>query len=183
MTLNKNEIWKEIRIDSKYQTTRYGVSNLGRICSFKKKISESKILKGTVVNGYPALKIRVADADHQFYIHKLVAQYFVKRSSRSKTFVVHQDFNKLNNKASNLRWASKDEMAVHQQKSPLVKEYRARTRAKGHKLTAEKVRKIKVLLSNKDRKQLLSRIAENFGISQMQLYRIKTGENWSHVKA
>ena len=25
-------------------------------------------------------------------------------------------------------------------------------------------------------------IAKQFGISEMQLYRIKSGENWSHVK-
>lgn len=183
MTLIKNESWKEIRLNSKNQITRYAVSNLGRISSYKGKPAERKILRGTVVNGYPALKIRIGDEDFQFYIHKLVAQYFVKKSGRAKDFVLHHDFNKLNNKSSNLRWASREEMAVHQQKSPLVKEYRLRTKAKGHKLTADKVRRIKVILGNENRKILMSQLAENFGISQMQLYRIKTGENWSHVKS
>jgi hypothetical protein len=182
MTSVKNEIWKEIRLNSKGQTTRYAVSNRGRISSFKSKADDRKILKGTVVNGYPALKVRISEEDYQFYVHKLVAQYFVKKAGRSKEFVLHHDYDKLNNKASNLRWASKEEMTVHQQKSPLVKEYRARTKAKGHKLTAAKVRQIKTLLGNKNRRVLMSEIAGNFGISQMQLYRIKSGENWGHVK-
>jgi hypothetical protein len=29
----------------------------------------------------------------------------------------------------------------------------------------------------------MKQIAEHFGISEMQLYRIKSGENWGHVKA
>lgn len=178
----KNENWKEIVLNSKNQITRYAVSDHGRICSYKGKPTDRKILKGTVVNGYPALKIKIGDQDHQFYVHKLVAQYFVKKAGRSKEFVLHHDFDKKNNKHSNLRWASKEEMIAHQQKSPLVKEYRLRTKAKGHKLTAVKVKRIKTMLFDKNRKMLMSHIAENFGISQMQLYRIKSGENWGHVK-
>jgi hypothetical protein len=32
------------------------------------------------------------------------------------------------------------------------------------------------------RKSRLKIIAKQFGISEMQLYRIKSGENWGHVK-
>jgi hypothetical protein len=28
----------------------------------------------------------------------------------------------------------------------------------------------------------MKQIADHFGISEMQLYRIKSGENWGHVK-
>lgn len=181
MTVFKNENWKEIHLGATKQTTRYGVSSLGRICSFKEKLTEKKVLKGTIVNGYPALKLKIRNNDHQFYIHKLVAQYFVKKSG-ARDFVVHNDFNKLNNKASNLSWANKTEVEAHQQKSPLVKSYRERTKAKGHKLTAVRVKQIKQMISQKNRKKLMKDIAEQFGISEMQLYRIKSGENWAHVK-
>ncbi|MBL0105636.1 MAG: hypothetical protein IPP51_18735 [Bacteroidetes bacterium] len=96
--------------------------------------------------------------------------------------MIHQDYNKLNNKAKNLRWATKEEMEKHQQGSPGVKSYRERTRAKGHKLTAAKVRQIKQMITAKDRRRLMKDIAAHFGISEMQLYRIKSGENWGHVK-
>ncbi len=183
MNLLKNEIWKEIRLDSKKQRTHYGVSNKGRICSFKTTIDEHKVLKGTVVNGYPALKLKISETDYQFYIHKLVAQYFLKKGGKSRTFVLHLDFHKLNNKVSNLCWANQEEMAIHQQKSPLVKSYRTRTKIKGHKLKATQVAQIKSILKQKNRRLLIRDIADKFGISQMQLYRIKSGENWGHVKA
>ncbi len=181
MTVLKNENWKEIHFGTSKQTTRYGVSSLGRICSFKEKLTEKKILKGTIVNGYPALKLKIKNKDYQFYIHKLVAQYFVKKST-TREFVVHSDYNKLNNKAINLRWSNKTEVEAHQQKSPLVKSYRERTKSKGHKLTAARVKQIKQMISQKNRKKLMRDIAEQFGISEMQLYRIKSGENWAHVK-
>lgn len=183
MTNNsKSDEWKEIKINARKQRTRYGISSSGRVCSFREKITECKVLKGTMVNGYPALKIKVGTTDHQFYIHKLVAEYFVQKGGKNKTFVIHQDYNKLNNKAKNLRWATKEEMEKHQQGSPGVKSYRERTRAKGHKLTAAKVRQIKQMITAKDRRRLMKDIAAHFGISEMQLYRIKSGENWGHVK-
>jgi hypothetical protein len=33
-----------------------------------------------------------------------------------------------------------------------------------------------------NRKTRLKLIAKQFGISEMQLYRIKSGENWGHIK-
>jgi hypothetical protein len=40
---------------------------------------------------------------------------------------------------------------------------------------------IKRKLSDPKRKTRMKMIAKQFGISEMQLYRIKTGENWGHV--
>jgi hypothetical protein len=182
MSPSKNENWKEIKIDPKKQRTRYAVSETGKVCSFKEKLADGKLLRGTIVNGYPALKLKINQKDYQFYIHKLVAANFVKKGGRTQTFVVHRDYNKVNNKSKNLRWANKIEMEEHQQGSPLVKSYRARTKTKGHKLTAVRVKQIKQLIVSPKRKKLMKDIASQFGISEMQLYRIKSGENWSHVR-
>lgn len=181
MTANKQEAWKEIRLGAKKQKTHYGVSNLGRVCSFRESLANKKILKGTIVNGYPALKLKINHKDYQFYIHKLVAEYFSKNGNSSRTFVIHLDYNKLNNKVKNLRWANKTEKEKHQQNSPHVKSYRARTRLKGHKLTATKVKQIKHKIFDKNRRSLMRDIAAQFGISEMHLYRIKSGENWGHI--
>lgn len=181
MTAKKQEAWKEIHLGAKKQRTHYGISNLGRVCSFRETLADKKILKGAVVNGYAALKLKINQKDYQFYIHKLVAEYFSKKGSSSRTYVIHLDYNKLNNKINNLRWASKAEMETHQQSSPKVKLYRAKTRLKGHKLTATKVKLIKQKIFDKNRRSLMRDIASQFGISEMQLYRIKSGENWGHV--
>ena len=182
MTIIKNEKWKEIKINAKKQRIRYGISDAGRVCSFKEKLNDGKLLKGTLVNGYPALKLKVSDKDYQFYIHRLVAEYFLKKASEKRSYVIHHDYNKMNNKSKNLSWSSRAEMETHQKGSPNVKQYRERTRSKGHKLTAAKVKQIKQLIFRKERKKPMREIAVQFAISEMQLYRIKSGENWGHVK-
>jgi DNA-binding Xre family transcriptional regulator len=40
---------------------------------------------------------------------------------------------------------------------------------------------IKKILANPNRKTRMKIIARRFGISEMQLYRIKSGKNWGHV--
>jgi DNA invertase Pin-like site-specific DNA recombinase len=52
----------------------------------------------------------------------------------------------------------------------------------GRKLTSTKVIHLKKLLSNPDQKNRIKMLAKQFGISEMQVYRIKRGENWSHIK-
>ncbi|REJ82876.1 MAG: hypothetical protein DWQ44_01800 [Bacteroidetes bacterium] len=177
----KNEKWKLIKLNVKFDRTKYAVSDHGRVKSFKEDITDGKILKGTIVNGYPALKLKIREKDIQFYIHKLVAEHFLNHRKKNQTYVIHRDHDKMNNRLSNLRWASKDEMHSHQQKSPHVKSYRSRTRLKGHKLTAAKVRSIKQKIFSPKRQVRLKDIANEFGISEMQLYRIKSGENWGHI--
>ena len=52
----------------------------------------------------------------------------------------------------------------------------------GRKLTVTKVMLIKKLLAKPDQKTRLKMIAKQFGVSEMQIRRIKSGENWSQIK-
>lgn len=175
------EKWCEVKVAAKRHRTRYAVSDRGRLRSFKEELTDGRLLKGAVVNGYPALKLKIDGKDYQFYTHKLVATCFLSKPGRSHLYVIHLDFNKLNNTARNLRWATRQELESHQQQSPAVVRYRRQTQKQGPKLTAEQVRRIKKLIASPGRTSLLRDIARQFGISEMQLYRIKSGENWSHI--
>lgn len=177
----KKENWKEIKLPVKGSATRYAISDQGNICSFREFIGDGRRLKGALVNGYPALKLKIKGKDFQHYVHKLVALHFVKKQGRGREYVIHLDFNKLNNSANNLRWATRSEMMAHQQDSPLVRSYREKTKKIGSKLTAGQVSIIKRKIFSLHRRQRLKDIAAQFGISEMQLYRIKSGENWGHV--
>lgn len=187
MNKKAGESWKVLLFSGINMKTKYAVSNHGRIYSFKKKEDlingKAKLLKGTTVSGYPALKITVGDEPRQFYVHKLVAQYFIKKTKKSHSYVLHKDYNRSNNKASNLTWAGKSQLKAHHQKSPSVRKYLSKTREKGHKLTASDVRKIKQHLFSDRPKFNVRTLSERFGVSQMQLYRIRSGENWGHVKS
>ena len=49
------------------------------------------------------------------------------------------------------------------------------------KLDSTQVMRIKRMIFDPQRKTRMRIIAKQFGISEMQLYRIKTGENWASV--
>jgi len=179
----KNEKWKSIEFNNGVFRSNYAVSNQGRLASYTTNIQEGVILKGTLMGGYPTLKLKPGGENLTLFIHRLVAEAFLSAKSSNHNFVIHKDYDKENNSANNLQWATKEEMEKHQQKSPAVIAYRSLNRKQGHKLTDTIVKKIKQMVSDKKRKMTLKEIAAHFEISEMQLYRIKSGENWGHVKA
>ena len=46
----------------------------------------------------------------------------------------------------------------------------------------EQVKAIKKLLGDPKRKLTFKQLAEKYGVSEMTLYRIKSGENWGKIK-
>ncbi|HKR04252.1 MAG TPA: NUMOD4 domain-containing protein [Bacteroidia bacterium] len=178
---NPGEQWKEIQFSTKAMRNSYAVSNHGRVASFKKKFEEGNVISGTINNGYLSLKIKPGGKDLQMMIHRLVAGAFIKRKSAKHDFVIHLNFKKTDNRTANLRWTTKEEMQKHQQKSPNVIASRIARKSKGHKLTIAKVKDIKRKIKNG--KTPMKALAKQHKISEMQLYRIRRGENWGEVKA
>lgn len=179
-----NEQWKEANL-GKGLRNRYAFSNYGRVVSFHEGITlDGKLLKGSVKEGYLALNMRPGGKSRSVLIHRVVAELFIEKPSKRHKYVLHIDHNKQNNEASNLKWATKKDKEMHQAKSPLVLEdYKNRKLrvGRGHKLTEEIVKEIKQMLSS-DPFPTLRKVATHFGVSDMQIHRIKTGENWAHVK-
>jgi hypothetical protein len=105
----------------------------------------------------------------------------LKKPSKKHLYIIHLDYNKSNNNASNLKWVTKDEWGAHQAKNPTVKKARSQFRGnyKGMKLTEKDVIKIKKLLQ--DGKRAVD-LARKYDVSEMAIYRIKSGENWGHIK-
>lgn len=97
------ENWKEIKLKKGTTTKRYAVSDRGRIISFKEKIEDGYVLKPRLTQGYPSITIGREDTRQNYYIHRLVAEYFCKQPSAKHNFVIHVDHKKDNNKASNLK--------------------------------------------------------------------------------
>jgi hypothetical protein len=185
MLMNKhywNEEWKDIEFEITGDKPRYTVSNYGRLKSFQTDPENGSLLKGSVIQGYKALNIRFKDKKTwSRYVHKLVAESFVQKKDPSQTYVIHLDYNKQNNYAGNLQWASKEEVEAHQKKNPVERKKPDPKTTKSYKLTETKVKMIKrLLLRDKNR---LKMIAKQFGITHTQLNRIRSGENWGHVTA
>ena len=180
-----NEQWKEIELvaDGKPPVRKYAISNHGRVVSYKESIETGKLLKPGFIEGYPVLslgrKVKVSRC-----VHKLVAYYFLPAPEPEQCYVIHYDFDKQNNSVKNLQWATHEQMQQHQNQNPQVQYARKHppNRTKGQKLTDKQVARLKSVITDPNRKRTYKQIAKRYGISEMQLYRIKSGENWGHVK-
>lgn len=170
---------------------RYAFSNYGRLISFTNDFSDGTLLKGGIVEGYRVMRFKIKQKDKivnkHIYFYREVAKLFIPKKSDDQEFVIHLDFSRSNDHVSNLAWVTKQERLMHYKKSPAVQEALENLRKHnisrdGHKLTESKVRLIKMKIFDPKRTTRLKIIAQRFGISEMQLYRIKSGENWGHVK-
>ncbi|MEO1438573.1 MAG: NUMOD4 domain-containing protein [Bacteroidota bacterium] len=175
-----DEEWLPVNFEKSSIRNVYYVSNYGRIKSFDKQKGKEKLLKGsTSRNGFKMLNIRFDDGTRGGkYVHKVVAELFLKRPSEDHEIVIHLDYNKMNNRSGNLKWVTKDEWKAHLLKNPNFQAARANQK---HKLTEADVKMIKRMLARG--KQKHKTIARKFGISVTQVKRIEKGENWKDVDA
>ena len=174
-----NEQWKTIVFDDKIsETESYKISNFGRIINCKG--AEEFLMKESFINGYQNLRLKQKHNGKQTsrYVHKLVAQHFLEQGDG--IYVIHLDYDKTNNHVDNLKWATKREKELHQFNGPNFKAMKGIRRYS--KLTETRVKLIKRKLNDPNRRTRMKMIAKQFGISEMQLYRIKSGENWGSVE-
>ncbi len=180
------EIWKQMQF-SGYKNLRkkYAVSSQGRAASFTESVAkDGKLLNGSLTSGYRTLNLHVEGGNGTIYIHREVAKLFGKKKSPKQKFVIHVNHKKTDNTAKNLKWATLEEVSSHQQKSPLKIAYKKRqaNRTEGLKLNATQVKAIKDIIKNPKRKLTYKQLATKYKVSEMTLYRIKSGENWGRVK-
>ncbi len=185
-----NEQFREIELNPPTKL-RYAISNNGRMVSFTHEIQSGRLLKGGMLDGYKIFRFNVyvdgKTINSQLFYYKLVAKYFIPKTNENQEHVIHLDYCRSNDHTQNLKWVTSPERLEHIRKSPFVIEARRKfiefnPNGKGAKLTETRVMMIKKLLANPNRKTRLKMIARQFGVSEMQIYRIKRGENWGYVK-
>jgi len=78
-----------------------------------------QLLKGSNIRGYQVFNTKLTNGrGTSLYIHKIVAENFVKRSKQEKNFVIHKDYDKQNNVAKNLKWVNRKGMEKHHSANP-----------------------------------------------------------------
>lgn len=188
--LNRGEEFRQIKLDYP-KVNKYAVSNHGRIISYQGNFLDGTELKGTMAEGFRVFRYDIRENGKRkckgLLIYKLVAQYFIPNDNPERTMVLHLDYNKTNDRVENLKWATRAEQVAFQSKNPAViagklKVIEINKKADGRKLTSTQVIRIKKMLQRKDNKTRLVMIAKQFNITTQQLYRIRTGENWGHIK-
>lgn len=181
---NKKEIWKKITVRGKKPSVPYMISNLGRFGV--KKNGEVEVRKLKPSGGSYRYNIRHRGKNVAIFLHREVAKAFLKKPSAKQTLVIHKDHNYLNNQADNLKWASVSKHHHHTSKSPRAlqaRKHRAITASTRSKVISEKqVIALKKMMWDPRRKLSFSQLAKKFGVSEMQIYRIKKGEFWYHIR-
>lgn len=179
------EIWKPLVFSgSKDLRNKYALSSHGRIASYKEDIlKDGKLLNGSLTTGYRTLNLHRPGSKGTLYIHRELARLFHKKTSPRYKYVIHKNHDKLDNNIKNLQWATLEDMIAHQQSSPAKMAYKQKqaTREVGLKLTAAQVRKIKDQLNNDKRRLTIKQLADKYAVSEMTMYRIKSGENWARI--
>ena len=174
-----NETWVPVSTKAPTKKYDYEISNYGRIKSISKETGFEKLLKGSRTNTFVCLNLKLeGNITQGIYIHKFVAEHFVKNDNPSKKFIIHKDNNKNNNYWQNLRWIDQQELTERQIEQGIYDSVR-RLKTGQNKLSETKVRLIKQRLKAGKTKRKI--IARTFNISETHLKRIESGENWSHV--
>ncbi len=187
----RGEEFKTIEVNDplKYH---YAVSNYGRLISYTDEFKNGRELKGGTVEGYRSFCYSVRQENGKRktkakLICKLIAEYFLPEGSEDQIFVLHLNYDKKDDRVQNLKWANQVQLTAHHSTNPEVIKGRAKTlahnlKADGKKLTSTQVIRIKKMLQREGNKTRLVMIAKQFNITTQQLYRIRTGENWGHIK-
>jgi NUMOD4 motif/HNH endonuclease len=180
------ETWKQLQFTGHKQLRKkYAVSSTGRAASYTKDVTEDgKILNGSLTSGYRTLNLHLEEGNGTIYLHREIAKLFCKKPSPKYKFVIHINHKKEDNNYTNLKWATMEEVGSHQQNSPQKIAYKKRqaNKTEGLKLNITQVRSIKEAINNPKRKLTYKQMAAKYKVSEMTLYRIKSGENWGKVK-
>jgi len=186
MMSSKKEIWKPILIDGRKPSVAYMISNRGHF-GVQKKDGKIELRKFKPSGGYFRYNTRQNGKNKAIFLFKEVAKAFLKKPSSSHRFVIHKDHNYLNDQVENLKWATPSEHRLHTAQSPNSKkarENRVIRKSSHSKLLNDKTAlQLKTMIWDPKRKLSLKQIAEKFGVSEMQIYRIKNGEFWYHLRA
>lgn len=173
------EIWKKVEFDDVDFAKKYELSSFGRVRRYNPEKGGWDIIRLPQVKGYPVYTFWGKTNRKTILIHRLMAYMFLKKEHPLQKYVIHLDFKKDNNHINNLKWVTRETMVSHMRINPnwLTKRKGKITNAK---LTESQVIRLKKKIRRG--KTPLYKIAKEFGITHTQLNRIRSGENWGHVK-
>lgn len=145
------EIWK--KIEYKNIPLIYEVSNLGRIRriahelkvknqfgEFPTKRKEKYMRFTNNSNGYPMFRPQRNKEKQVHVVHRIVATAFIP-NPENKPCVNHKDFDKTNNRLSNLEWVTYRENTLHATQNGVLVSYKGRE-SNLAKYTEEQVKEV-----------------------------------------
>ena len=153
----------------------YTIDEFGKV----KNTKTNKYLKGAINSkGYLRVELHLNKKIKKFFVHRLVAEYFVE-NPLNKEQVNHIDGNKLNNNMNNLEWVTNQENRNHAIKNNLTKNL-CGEEAPWSKLTKKDVIFIR---SEYDKKETFNakKLSKKFKVSTSQILLVAKRKSWKNV--
>ena len=153
----------------------YTIDEFGKV----KNTKTNKYLKGAINSkGYLKVELHLNKKIKKFFVHRLVAEYFVE-NPLNKEQVNHIDGNKLNNNMNNLEWVTNQENRNHAIKNNLTKNL-CGEEAPWSKLTKKDVIFIR---SEYDKKETFNakKLSKKFKVSTSQILLVAKRKSWKSV--
>lgn len=175
----KQEIWAPLPSDKHYQISSHGgVKRLAgkTVWGGKAWYSLPELVMSPTVMGSGYLVVRISGKNK--YIHRLVAEAFLKGRTDIRCEVNHKDGNKANNAPENLEWCSRKENIQHAWEMKFVQPGEAHHASK---LSEDMVRSILVVQKVTGAKHF--RLHKKYfpNICKATIQKIIDGKSWAHI--
>ena len=149
----------------------YTIDEFGKV----KNTKTNKYLKGAINSkGYLRVELHLNKKIKKFFVHRLVAEYFVE-NPLNKEQVNHIDGNKLNNNMNNLEWVTHKENTQHAIKNGLIKSCEKRP------VSMDQIEGVISYIENEINKNYMTEI-ETRMIGEMIMDKLKDIDEVSYVR-
>lgn len=92
----------------------FRISNHGNVMKIKKGEGPEEAFYPKEIGGYKYLSLTSKNGSRETaYLHKLIAELFVKPKGVDFKFVIHKDYDRTNNHTDNLEWVTKEVLYSH----------------------------------------------------------------------
>lgn len=161
------EEWKDIKEFERL----YKISNLGRVFSYR---NDKCLVPRPSKKGYLRVGLWKFGDGKDYYVHRLVAEYFISNENLTKE-INHKDGDKSNNNYLNLEWVNHLDNMRHGYETGLINQ--TGSNHSQAKLSENKVKEIKRLFITYNDTE----ISKLFGVCRKQINHIRHGRSWVHV--
>lgn len=155
----------------------YEVSDLGRVRRTCKgyRFPAGKLMKGTLSNGYPFVRLKTADSSVFKAVHIIVCEAFHGPRPSPAHEVAHWDGDRQNNAAGNLRWATTAENAADRVRHGRVPAGEAHKRSRLNDASVLQMR------ARAAAGETLKAMAADYGVTPATVWYVVHRKTWRHV--